>query len=245
MKKFKIFLVIVIILQTGYAQRQIVASGLGTFSGNPNSQGPASIQPSVNASPIGNLGAMYGESKKFSYEDLYVEGSQYLFNSWENNAIIFADDKKYIISNMNFNMDRQQFVSKFSDSVYVYNLETLNKIAINGRTFKNIYNASEGKDNIYEVLYTNSDFSIIKENYISIKEASPNPQLNRPNRKIIKKTNYFVYDDETLTKFKLKKSDLLDLFDDEEKLKLENYASLKRLSYKNPDDVDKMLRLLN
>jgi len=227
------------------SQRRITVSGLSSFSSNPNSQGPGSVQPTVNASSVGNVGTMYSQSKKYSYINAYVEGSQFLFEQWKNNCLIFAGNKKYVIPNINFNMDKQVFMSKFEDSVLVYDFRKLDKVLINGKEFKNVYNPAEGKNIVYQILYSGDDFSIFKKNYISIKEAHPNPMLNRPNKKIQQKSKYFVYRNTQFDQFKLKKNDLLSLFNDDQMIKIETYAKIHKLSYKKEEDVQKMLSYIS
>lgn len=92
---------------------------------------------------------MYSQSKKYSYVNAYVEGSQFLFEQWKNNCLIFAGNKKYVIPNINFNMDKQVFMSKFEDSILVYDFRKLDKVLINGKEFKNVYNPAEGKNIIF------------------------------------------------------------------------------------------------
>ena len=246
MKNFAVVLSLLFALQVTYSQKRIVTGGLTAFSPNGNSQGPGAIQPTVHSSPHGNLGSLYSQSKKYNYEDIISDGSQFLFSTWENSSNLFTKDKKYTIGNINFNMDKQMFMSKFNDSVFVHNFKAYDKISINGKVFKSIYNNDEQKDKVYEVVYSDDDFSVLKENYISIKEASPNPMLNRPIRKIIHKSKYFTFsNNEEIVKLKLKKAELLKLFGDDKKQQLENYVKSKRLSYKKPEDIDKMLNYIN
>lgn len=65
--------------------------------------------------------------------------------------------------------------------------------------------------------------------------------LNRPNKKIQQKSKYFVYRNTQFDQFKLKKNDLLSLFNDDQMIKIETYAKTHKLSYKKEEDVQKML----
>ena len=245
MKKIVILLCCIFISHIGMSQRRITVSGLSSFSSNPNSQGPKSLQPRVNASSTGNVGTMYSQSAKYKYENAYIEGSQYLFEQWKNDCLIMVGNRKYVIPNINFNMDKQAFMSKFADSMLVYDFKVLDKVLVNGKMFKSVYNASEGQNKIYEILYSSNDFSIFKENFIEIKEASPNPMLNRPNRKIKQKSKYFVYTKGKFDRLKLKKDDLLSLLSEDEVKRIEAYAQSNKLSYKKEKDVDRMLTYIN
>ena len=225
--------------QSGNSPRDPNGRDIGVFRGTNH------VFVGINSSPAGNVGSMYSESAKYNYENAKLDGSQYLFEQWKNQGVILVGDKKYVIPNINFNMDKQVFMSKFEDSVLVYDFQRIDKVLVNGKLFKSIYNASEGKKKIYEILYSGEDFSVFKEHYISIQEASPNPMLNRPNRKIRQKSTYYVYNKGEFSSLKLKKANLLSLLSSDDTKKLETYAEINKLSYKKAEDVDRMLAHIN
>ena len=200
--------------------------------------------PKIKGNYTGNTGSLYSESKKYSYDKVHVEGSQYLFKEWNNNGAIIIGNKKYILANINFNIDKQTFMSKIkNDSVYVYNISNDDKILINGRRFKSIYNNIERKNKIYEVIHSGKDFSVLKEYYVSVIEASSNPMLNRPNRKIKQKNKFLVY---TATKeivdLKLQKKSILALMEKNKIQAVNDFIGEKRLSYKKQNDIIRILK---
>jgi len=246
MKKIMAVIWCLFIFQIGIAQGGFtVVGGLTTLKGNPNSPGPFSVQPTVNASPAGNVGTLYSESSKYDYNKTTLDGSQYLFEEWKNQGLILVGEKKYVIPNINFNMDKQVFMSKFADSVLVYDFKHIDKILVNDKLFKSVYNSEEGTNKVYEILYSSQEFSIFKENFITVTEASPNPMLNRPNRKVKQKYNYFVYSKGVFKPFKLKKAEVLGLLSDEEMKQIQTYAETNKLSYSKAGDVDKMFAYIN
>jgi hypothetical protein len=192
----------------------------------------------------GNTGALYSDSKKYSYDKVHVEGSQYLFEEWKNNATIIVGNKKYIISNINFNIDKQAFMSKIEhDSVYIYNINNDDKILINGRRFQSIYNNIERKNKVYEVSYSGKDFSVLKEYYVAVIEASSNPMLNRPNRKIKQKNKFLIYTtSKEFVGLKLQKKSILALMENKNIETVKKFVDEKKLSYKKEDDIIRIFK---
>jgi len=193
----------------------------------------------IKGSFTGNIGSLYSESKKFSYENAHIDGSQYLFKEWENNGSIVIGSKKYILANINFNIDRQEFMSKVeNDSVYVYDTNIVDQVTINGKLFKRIYNGIERKNKMYEVVRSGKNFSVVKEYYIKVLEASPNPMLNRPNKKIKQKNKLFVYTaSENLVDLKLQKKSVLTFMDKKYNQTIKDFVDKNNLSYKKENDV--------
>ena len=198
----------------------------------------------IKGSYTGNTGALYSDSKKYSYDKVHVEGSQYLFKEWKNNGTIIVGNKKFIISNINFNIDKQTFMSKIeNDSVYVYNINNDDKILINGRRFQSIYNDIERKNKVYEVIHPGKDFSVLKEYYVSVIEASSNPMLNRPNRKIKQKNKYLVYTaSREFVNLKFQKKSILALMEKKNAEAVNEFVGEKKLSYKKEDDLIRIFK---
>jgi len=191
-----------------------------------------------------HLLTFYNKSKVFGVgtKDSKVEGSLFLFDTWKNDGIIQIGKRKFKLSNINFHIEKDAFMSKIQgDSMLVFESSYLDKIMVNNRSFKYIYNASESKSKIYEVIYETKDVTILKGYYLSVKLSSPNPMLNRPTDKIRKNSNYFLLENGNLTKFKLQKKNILGLVKKEDVEKLETYVKKYRLSYKDEDDINKML----
>jgi len=198
----------------------------------------------IKGSYTGNTGSLYSESKKFSYDKVHVEGSQYLFKEWKNNGVIIVGSKKYVLPNVNFNIDKQTFMSKIeNDSVYIYNINNDDKILINGRRFQSIYNDIERKNKVYEVVYSGKNFSVLKEYYVAVVEASSNPMLNRPNRKIKQKNKFLVYTaSKEFVDLKLQKKSILVFMEKNNIEVVKEFVDERKLSYKKEDDVIRIFK---
>lgn len=172
-----------------------------------------------------------------------VEGSPLLFEGWNNKGILVLGEKKYLINNLNYDLRQDAFMAKFNkDSTFVFDFANIDKIVINDRTFKEIYNQQEQKKLVYEVIFEDDNLSLLKNHSIVVIDGSPDPMLNRPNTKIKQKSEYFVLKNNMIEPFKWNKRSIVALIDDSKKKDFEKYMSTNKLSYKDESDVSKMLK---
>lgn len=177
------------------------------------------------------------------YNNKGIDGSVFLFEGWKNNGVISLGDKNYLFYEMNYDVYKDEFLAKISkDSIYVFDFNFIDKIILNGKTFKQHYDSRLNQTKIYEVVYENTDFVLLKDYYVVITEGSPNPMLNRAKDVVRKKSNYFTSIDNAIEPFKLKKSYIIDLIDDEKKEEFKKYVQRNNLSYSNESDVYRMLQ---
>ena len=93
---------------------------------------------------------------------------------------------------------------------------------------------------MYQVVFESPEYSILKEYAIEIREANPNPMINRSKRKIIQKEYYYKLVGQRLERFKFKKKNILALAGDQAE-QLEAYAKANKLSFKEDSDVADLL----
>ncbi|MBN4047244.1 hypothetical protein JYT34_01410 [Olleya sp. AH-315-K02] len=172
-----------------------------------------------------------------------TDGTFYLFDQWSNEGIIHTEDnKRYKIGNININLERHSFESKAEgDSIFIFNFNNINKFVINGITYKNYY--WEEDNQIYEVIYDNNDFQILKGFRVLLITTSPNPMLNRSRAKYIRKSYYCLRKDDKIKPFRLKKSHILKLINEDANKAnmIEAYARNNSLSFKKEKDVQMIL----
>lgn len=184
----------------------------------------------------------YGASAYFVNPDRAVDGTVYLFDDWNNAGIIYAADQRFALNNINLNIERNSFESKVGqDSLFSFNFNNIEKFVINGRTFKNYYWDDDNR--VYEIIYEAENWSIIKGFKIVEVTGSANPMLNRSRDRMVRKSFYYLKDEKGIHTFKLKKNKILKLVDGDEKEadKIENFAKQNRLSFKDENDVRKIL----
>ncbi|RLD26920.1 MAG: hypothetical protein DRI75_10725 [Bacteroidetes bacterium] len=171
-----------------------------------------------------------------------LDGSVYLFDNWENKGVIVVGNKRYAVPNINFHINQDLFLTKMeNDSTFVYDFKGIDKIIVNSRAFKSIYNTAEGKNKIYEIVYGSKDLILLKRYSVKLIQASPNPMVNRTKSKIKRSSNYYLMKDGGVIPFKLKKSNILNLINSEQTQRLEQYVKDYKLSYKKEKDVNKIL----
>ena len=197
-----------------------------------------------NALDISKISGVFYEFDDIRLAKVATEGSFLLFEDWKNKGVILYGGKKLIISNINFNIKSGQFMSQLEkDSTFVFDFRGIDKIIVNDRPFKSVYNNQLAENMVCEVLYEDNKIALLKNYYVTTLESSPNPMLNRPKNKIQKQSNYFISKNNFVSPFKLKKSEILEL--SEKSGGLEKYVKSNRLSYKKEEDVAKMLGFLS
>ncbi len=180
-----------------------------------------------------------GEFDDIQFNSKGLDGSIYLFDNWENRGEIQVESKKYIVSNINFNIKHNKILMRIEgDSTFIFDIVNIDKLTINGRQFKSVYNANENK--IYEVIYQDNKRALLKGYFVSFIEASPNPMVNRGRNEIKQGHNYFIYENGKIQPFRMKKSNTLSLVENDKSKELEKYVKNKGLSYKKEKDMIKI-----
>ena len=194
-----------------------------------------------------NFQSSYGASTRFVNPPTRIEGSIYLYDKWTNYAIVETKDRKrFSINNVNLNLRRNRIISKIGqDSLFIFNMEKVNKIIIDGKSFKRIDSEVGGR--IFELVYESKDVSILKFHSVKLVESSANPMVNRKTDKFVKKENFFAYRDGKVFDFKYRKKDILKLLasNEREENKLIDYYNKNKLSYKSIKDLSQVLSTID
>ena len=183
-----------------------------------------------------------GEFDDIEFNGRGTDGSVYLFDNWENKGIVDVGDKRYIVTNLNYHIKRDEFMMKMEgDSTFIFDLLRVDKFLVNNREFTSIYDPVDSKNNIYEVLYQDHNRSLLKGYFVNYKEASPNPMVNRGRNQIKQGRSYYMYENGKLHPFRLKKSKTLELVSTDQSEQLEQYIKTNDLSYRKENDMVKIL----
>lgn len=222
-----IFLVSLTITAVGYAQDNAVDTNNNVLNA---------------LATYGPDGANIGASSIVRNPARPIDGTVYLFEGWNNNAVIVTNTKKKfsIRNNINFNAKRNVFESKISkDSLFTFDFTNIEKILVNNRTFKNVYSPVDGGYRIFEVVTETDDFEIYKDYTIDIREGNPNPLLARANDKYIMRDGYYAKRGKSFKRLKLKKSEILKMAGSKSS-SIEKYAKENNLNFKNERDLQKI-----
>ena len=159
--------------------------------------------------------ANFGSSFFYNQPNKVILGSTYLFDEWNNDGEIqTVTGERFLVRNINLNLSRNAFEAKVNDndSIFSFNFNNIKQIVINGKSYKNYYFNEENR--VYELIYSNENFSILKGFSVKLVTGSGNPMVNRSNDKYVKKESYFIRDaeDKSIQKFKLNKRSFSKLF---------------------------------
>jgi len=160
-----------------------------------------------------SIRSSYGASMYILNPERNVEGSVYLFKDWQNYAIIHTNDKqKFVLRNINLNLERNTYESKIGqDSLFIFNFNNINKLAINSKVYKNYSYNDENR--IFQIVYGNADFQLLKGFKIRLVKGSANQMLNRSSDKYVKKEYFYIRKDNEINPFKFRKKNILNLVD--------------------------------
>tara|TARA_R110000751_G_scaffold166690_2_gene272525 strand:+ start:231 stop:926 length:696 start_codon:yes stop_codon:yes gene_type:complete len=196
---------------------------------------------------VENLGrnSTYGKSIRFTNPVKTVDGSIYLFSNWNNRSVVTSKaGETFSLSNVNFNLQRNRFVSKISrDSIFVLSMNEINSIKINNKTFKRVVTDELG-GRVFEVVFEYLDVSILKFYSIKFVGGSVNPMLGRSTDKLIHKKELYLLLGDEIHKFKLNKKSILKNFATNKSHGNEwiKYYSKNGLSFRSIEDLKTSLK---
>ncbi|TVZ56974.1 hypothetical protein OD91_2278 [Lutibacter sp. Hel_I_33_5] len=184
----------------------------------------------------------YGGSVSFNNPRRKILGSFYLLDEWENNGVIVTkDNKKFSIQNINLNIKSNSFESKVrgNKKVFVFNFNNIDKFIINNKVYKKYFSSEDSR--VYQIIYENKDFQLLKGYSVKFVEGSANPMLNRSFDKFVRQESIFIRKNDEVKKFKLKRSKIVGLIGKEKTNEIKAFAKKKDLSFKKEKDVKKIL----
>lgn len=177
-----------------------------------------------------------------------VDGSTYLFKSWNNSSKIFIGDKVYILNSFNYNIYSERFEMKLTeDSIFIVNPGRVEKILINNRIFRR-YLDPEFQRNSYfeEIVKFDNDNLLLKKHILKIKQGSTNPLTKEKltNDCLVMDETYYLCDlrDNSLKKIKLKKSVIFSLVEEDDLDDIKGFVRKHKLNYKDVDDIKKIVQ---
>lgn len=212
---------------------------------NVDANNSANTQILQNISQNTNASANLQGSAVFYNPKFDREGSVYLFDRWDNTARVYPKTGGFFTtSNMNFNIQRSMFESKKSDSIRGWNFASIEKINLGGKTFKSYYFEPLKRQVIFEVIFEGEDFAILKRYETYIQPGNPNPMIGRMRDKIIQTSDYFVDTATELKEIRFNKRNILDLLDKEKRELAEDYARKYEMSFRDENDLQKILNFI-
>jgi len=179
-----------------------------------------------------------------------IDGSPYLFKSWNNRSKIIYENKEFIINNFNYNIYSERFESKLSeDSIFIINPRNVKNILINDKLFGRYLDPEFQRNSYFEEISKFEDHLLLKKYIVKIKKGSINPLTKEKltNDALVMDEIFYLCDlkDMTLKKTKLKKSTFLQLFKKEYIDDLNEFVKINKLHYNDVDDIKKIVQYYN
>lgn len=187
-----------------------------------------------------------GSTGTFINKPKDIIGNIYVFENWNNSCNIKIGDKVYKLKNINLNMKSDQFEAKVGkDSMFAFNTSNIDYIIIKNRKFKSFYVPEKEKNRNFELIYDSVDIKLLKEYEVGIKYNDPDPLMVKKNvDNYFTTITYYIRKGEEIKQIKLKKKDILNLFDRKASV-VDKFVKENKLSYKKEKDLNKIFIYYN
>lgn len=179
-----------------------------------------------------------------------IDGSPYLFKSWNNRSKIIYENKEFVINIFNYNIYSERFESKLSeDSIFIINPRNVKNILINDKLFGRYLDPEFQRNSYFEEIIKIDDFMLLKKYVVKIKKGSINPLTKEKltNDALVMDEIYYLCDikDMTLNKIKLKKSTFSQLFKKDYIEDINSFVKINKLKYNDVEDIKKTVQYYN
>ncbi len=253
MHRIHIFLLLVTLTSVCIAQTSTNANTSGTYINPLTGAGGANISFGANYSKslFGLNIIEYGRGQANSGNS-DIEGSIYLFKSWNNLSRIWFEDKIFDLESVNYNLRHQRFEIRLkNDSILIVNPATaqVKQVLINNRVLKPYYNKELSRDTFFEVLWNSDEYSLLSNYKLRINPGAQDPMTKTytSSKKYSQTSNYYIKknNEEQMTSIKLKKSEILKLIDDSNLDDVKRFVKKRNLKYNRIPDVKDILTYYN
>lgn len=176
-----------------------------------------------------------------------VLGSNYVFENWNNDAVVTLDTGRNFSLKQNFNINAAQgtFESKSSETtVFSFDLNNIKSVTINNDRYTVARSPEENKLTVFQELGSYGNKSLLKGFRTELILGHPDPLRGQVNDKIVIRDRYYFNNEGTIKKIKLKKSTILDLFGDDSK-SLKKFIKTAKLNFKEDGDFKRLFAYLN
>ena len=249
MKKFILSLSFLFIISTTFSQGWVESLQLFQKDFIENLNGSLVSEQNTmigNPNEWSKIMGVFYQFDDIRFDDRHLEGSIFLFDNEDHPGRVYIDNKVYKMENINYNIENDQFFTKIeNDSVFIYTFETIDKISIKNREFKEIYDPYLNKESVFEIIYEGDNISLFKKHTVRFIAGSDNPMVNRSSSEFKQKQRYYIEQGKNISKLNLKKSSILNLFDTKSRIKVKDYIRDNKLSLKKEYDLRKLIYFCN
>lgn len=187
-----------------------------------------------------------GRAREIKRTGKIIDGYKHIWKDWNNTGVVEATNgKKYRVKNINVNAKNNWVeVNVHSDSVYAFNRKNVNKVIIDNREFVNVDFPEMKRSFLVELIAAGKDFMLLKKYDVEIESGSPNPMRGPSNDKYKINDDYYIKKGESVERFKLKKSNILKLYN-ENADDIAAFAKAERLSFKDNKELAEIIKYAN
>ena len=207
---------------------------------------------SLSAQSLGNLDSNPNTAYMVTSAGLYIMSSTtgkpikklFLYKDFYNPSVIYTNSKvNYMINNINVDLIDQNFVSAYKkDSLFTFT--NVDKVKINDKIFL------KKNKTILEVISQGKKVNLYIRYFAKKKEQEldkMNGSVSKPERFVLRKE--FIFENaitKQLSKHrKIKRSIFLSMLDSKSKDRVTKYAKKNNLSYKNINELKKIINYYN
>jgi len=169
-----------------------------------------------------------------------VDGSKYLYDTWEIPAIIVTTSNRELrLNNINFNLKDNQFETEtLGDSLFIFNNSKIQYVETLTTTFIKLRHPRSNEMSFFEKLLDLKKISLYKHPELEITEGILNPLTQEKNPDVYKRAYSYFYskNNSGFIEIKLKKKQILDAFP-EKKKEIANFVKENKLSYNSEEDL--------
>ncbi|WP_300434109.1 hypothetical protein [Christiangramia sp.] len=207
----------------------------------------AQEKPETNAIDVNSYlaNSSLGQTPTIQSFNKNIDGTFYLFEDWDNYAILYTNRKAVKLRSFNYNLKKELLEIRLSkDSVFSINSSTIDSLSINNRLFKPI-KIPGSKAVFSEIIFEQGDVILVKNYQTKIKEAELNLITGRYDfpDKIEKELNYYssLGNYGNLKQINLRKREILNFFDSKSDF-IRHFVKKNDLSYKKELDIKKIFQ---
>ncbi len=176
-----------------------------------------------------------------------VDGSPYIYQTWENDSKVYFEDKVYTFKRFNYNAYAERFEAKISeDSVYIINPRGVDKVIIRDKVYRRYLDTEYMRNSYFEEILVANDFLFLRKHFIVMREPNINPLTKVPEGlpKLLHQEDYYVKKgaNERLEKLRFRKKEVLKLISENSLKDVETYVKKHKLKYNNLHDVVSILK---
>lgn len=182
-------------------------------------------------------------TSQLTFQHTNVRGTPYMFDDMVVGKIMFRGQwTEQFLGNFDIANNVIELM-RGSEKIYIDGF-TIDEAVLDERTFKNNFPADEDMDitkaDLMEVIYEGEDFALLQKYNVNLREGMMT-YSNATKNEYYDKTDFVVFlKDGNYKKTKMKKRDILRLFE-EQKKDIDKYAKKNRLKYDERDDLAKIL----